>query len=49
VTAARSAAAVLALVLAIALSAAAQNTDDPVTPGQRELFHLRDAQPIVPP
>ena len=45
----RGAAGVLAIILAIALPVAAQSTDDSVTPGQRDIFHLRHAPPVVPP
>jgi porin len=49
VTAVRGAAALLAIILALALPVAAQNTDEWVTPGRRDLFHLRHAPPVVPP
>ena len=48
-TAARCAVAVLALLLAVALPAAADDADQSVTPARRELFHLRDALPFTPP
>jgi porin len=48
VTATRAVAALLAATLALAPSAAAQHAGDAVTPGRRDLFHLRHAPPAAP-